>query len=62
MKILKKEKNKTNRILKIRRGTLLYSKNFFSSFSKLGVGGGGQPNNFSFRPKHARFLPIMLYS
>ena len=35
-------------ILKIKGGILLYSKNFFSSFQKLGAGGGGQPNNFLF--------------
>ena len=26
----------------------LFSKNFFSSFQKLGAGGGEQPNNFFF--------------
>ena len=42
--------------LKIRHSILVYSKNFFSSFSKLGVGGGGQPNNFFFRPKACSLL------
>ena len=30
------------------RYTICTVKNFFSSFQKLGVAGGGQPNNFSF--------------
>ena len=29
-------------------GILLYSKNFFSSFQKLGAGGRGEPNNLFF--------------
>ena len=31
-----------------RGGILLYSKNFFSSFQKLGAGGRGEPNNLFF--------------
>ena len=49
---LKPENSKRGKkigILKIRRGILLYSKNFFPFFQKSGAGGGAQPNNI-FRP------------
>ena len=64
---LNSQKKKKKWILNIRCDILLYSKNLFSSFHKLGAGGGGQPNNiFSFKPyfekkKWLFYLMIFLF-
>ena len=56
MKILKGEKRKKNFFFKFWKLGAVYFCKHFSTFSKLGAGSGGQPNNFFFRPHPYHFI------